>query len=249
MRGSPFSIYHSLMSQVKSVADGPMIVGAGVRLSLAEEQALNVMLRRAAPDIDGMPMYRLGWAMEDNFASPDASGGPYKFDLEKFTPICFEPNQGSYHFLVFEPPSAASAQLKGVDPKRGTYNCLFHFIDPQTQQPFNPTVQMLEIIIPTIKQLNEIAMASYKGFQATLTALRQRTIDRLKAQEEKKQKDYEAYADSVLEDKAPAFEGNPFSAPGPQGQKFSDLKPGEREVAEPAPLPSDFAFSVRSRKT
>lgn len=233
-------------------ATSSIITPGGTRLPHAEETALNLLLRRAGGELDGMQFYKLGWALEDNLARWDNDKGQYVYDPEKLTPICFHTNQASYHLLAWEPPSmgllAYESELKGTDVGKGQYNCLFHFIDPETELPMAPTIQLLEVIIPVMKQMNEIAFASYRGFEATRDTLRRQSIERKKAEQERKTKEYDDYADNLLESSAPAFEGNPFSAPGPKNKSFSDLKPGERQTQPDLPAPNEFAFSVRARK-
>lgn len=246
-----------------NVVDSSVLVEGGVRLSHAEETALNLLLKREGGEEDGMPLYKISWALEDNHAQWDESSRIYKFD-PLMLPICFHENQASYHLLAWEPPSEGlfeverrmkrEGALRPVgDSSKGQYNCLFHFLDSQGR-PMNPTSRMIEIILPVMRQVNEIAFAARKGFQATLKQKRQEKIDRLKAREAKSQKDYEEYATDLLESQSPAFEGNPTSFPGAKAQSFSDLMPGERgrigshepaNTSTPAP---DFVFSSRAPK-
>lgn len=242
--------------KILSAASGATIVSGLERLSSDEEKALNLLLRRAGGEIDGVPFFKIGWAMEDNFSHWDSSKNSFVYEPEKKTPICFDPNQAAYHFLAWEPPSSqfeelvASGELKG-EKIGGTYNCLFHFLDRNTQRPNKPTIQLIEVIIPVMKQFAEIAFASSKGFDATVQQIRTKKIQQLKDNEEKKSTDYEKFADSLLEDSKPAFEGNPTSFQGKKRRTFSDLMPGERprhRKTTGEPQPKDFAFSVKSRK-
>ena len=244
---------------ILSSTHGATIVSGGLRLSHEEELALNVMLHRHLGDTDGMPNYKIGWAIEDNHSTWDATTGSYKYDPDVRTPICFHENQASYHLLAWEPPTSSPAlgQIKGEDTSKGTYNCVFHFVDKQTGDPYSPSeikVQLLEIVIPTMKEINQLALASRKGYEATAARLRRATIDRIKTEEKRQEQEYAEYATNLLENEAPAFEGNPFAAgSGKRGRNFADLKLGEslknpNPQSEPTVQPSDFAFSVKSRK-
>lgn len=243
-------------SSILSPSGGKLVVEGAARLSRAEEQAINLLLRRAGGEEDGMQLYKLGWALEDNYCHFNPSTNEYVYDFENRTPICFHPQQASYHLLVWEPPSAqhetlvASGELKGDDARKGSYNCVNHFIDPKTEEPLSPQevrVQLIEITIPTMKQMTELAQAARKGFLATQYRLRKERIARIQADETKKQQQYNSYAETLLEDSAPAFEGNPTSFPT-KGKSFSDLMPGERaEKQSQVEQPTEFAVSVRSR--
>ena len=253
---------------VKSTSEGAAIVKGGARLSPAEEQALNLLLKKAGGEESGAPLYKISWAMEDNQATFDKETGGYKYDPKKI-PVCIEPQQASYHLLVWVPPTATDMmhehQFMGEDLSNGTYNCIMHFIDPKTDEPFNPTGSLLERIIPIIRDMSEIATATRKGFTTERNMLRRKKIEAWKAKEKEAEKKYSAHAEAILESTAPAFEGNPTSfGSGPKGKSFSDLKPGERQqgprivltdsdshsIPQPsaAPVvPTDFQFSFKSR--
>lgn len=246
---------HKHNHKVLSSSHGPAIVQGLTRLPLSEERALNIMLQRHGGEVDGVPFYKLGWALEDNHSSWNANVGHYVYDMEKKTPICFHENQASYHLLAFEPPSAQfqsmvhAGELKGEDARKGTWNCLFHFQDQETGQPTKPTIQLIEVILPVIRQLNEIALAGYRGFDATVQQLRSARIEKLKGIEKKKEADYENYADNLLAEQAPAFEGRPTSFSGTKHKTSAELMPGERglDKRDVADQPVEFAFSTKSR--
>jgi hypothetical protein len=238
----------------------PLIIGGISRLPLAEEKALNLLLLKAGGSEHGAQLYKLGWALEDNHATYDETSGQYKYDAVKI-PICFHPCQASYHLLVWEPPSVAleeyASQLIGEDTSKGSYNCILHFIDGENGQPFKPTASIMELVIPAMKSFNEIAFAARRGFQSTVARMRKQKIAAVEDQEKKKQKDYDGYALALLEDSAPAFEGNPTTFPNIaatggwrskelfKSASFSDLLPGERDKPSAVIAPERFVFTAR----
>jgi hypothetical protein len=251
--------------QILSTSYGPSISVGGSRLSRAEEIALNLLIKRAAGEESGMALYKLGWALEDNNSSWDATKREFVYDTLKKTPVCFHASQASYHLLSWQPPSegllAYQDQFVGEDMRNGTYNCIMHFVDPQTDEPFNPTGVLMERIIPMLKEMHEAAVAGRKGFEATQRALRTKKIERIQEREKKKARDYDAFATSLLENESPAFEGNPTSFPGAKHRHFSDrshetevprvvITDGEESIApaEEVEVPTEFALSVKTRK-
>lgn len=260
-RGISYRTKMTASAKIETSAHGPLIVSGDARLlSRAEEDALNILLARAGGFEGDVQLYRLGWAMEDNHCTFNRDLGEYVYNPEKKTPICFHASQASYHLLSWEPPMPEEyrGQFVGEDTSKGTYNCILHFVDPVTQQPIAPTASLCERIIPSILEMHQIAFAARKGFNATRDQLRQKRIDSVKEGEKKQQKSYEAYAEAVLEDSAPAFEGNPFSFPGEKGRSASERKHEPRimltdgdapasKPLEPVSQPSNFSFSSKSR--
>lgn len=250
--------------QVLSASYGAPVVAGGSRLSPAEELALNILIKRAAGEESGMALYKLGWALEDNNSTWDSEKHQFIYDPAKKTPVCFHASQASYHLLSWQPPNdgllSYESQFVGEDLSRGTYNCILHFVDPQTDEPFNPTAVLMERIIPMLKEMHESAVAGRKGFLATQQALRKKRIERIQDAEKKKVKAYDSYAENLLEDRSAAFEGNPTSFPGDKRRQFSDRRPDEsRRVvltdgesggsqSAEVEVPTDFALSVKSRK-
>lgn len=238
---------------LSSASSGALVTPGGRRLPREKEIALNLLLKRAAGEEDGMQLYRLGWAMEDNCTDPDpANPNRVRFNFDRRTPVCFHHAQASYHLLAWAPPTSApeSHLLKGEDVRKGEYNCIFHFIDPKTDEPFDPTASLIENIIPMLKEFNEIAVATRRGFGAEMDRLRRAKVNRWQDEEKKKEADYNKFADDLLADTAPAFEGQPTSFPGAKEKTFADLRPGERTLKESVPAseqPDSFAFSIRHR--
>lgn len=244
---------------VKSISQGSIIVPGGSRLSREEEAALNVLLRRAAGEEQGMPLYRLSWAIEDNAATFDSLTDTYKFDPNRI-PLCIEPNQASYHLLAWSPPTATDMmhehEFLGEDLSRGLYTCILHFLDPQTGNPFNPTASILEHIIPVLSEFNQIARATWHGMVAERNKLRTQKINAWKEQEKLAEKRYEKYAEALLEDSKPAFEGNPFVGAQSRGRDFANRLPGERdpkreriaEIHSAEAVEVGFTFSSKAPK-
>jgi hypothetical protein len=205
-----------------------VMAGPAVRLSPAEEKALNVLLARyggLAPT--GQPWYRLEWG-------PASNEG-------RAVPLCFfglgadgqkEPAYFSYHLLGYEMPSAGAilaGHMLGEDHTKGSYACLVHFVDPITGEPFRPTATIVEIIIPALREAGKLAVARAYGDDAAARRLRaereQRFYDRQRAQK----RAYELWAEEVLDEAFPPFL-NPYSGPAGKQRQFADLHPSDLEV-------------------
>lgn len=204
----------------------------GIRLSQAEEAALNLLLREAGGEHQGMPLFKLEWAAETNRG--------------RVVPVCFHPVPFSYHILVWEPPSAVlnafSHQLK-EDTSKGTYSCVTHFVDP-LDRPFQPTVFIMEKVLPILMRAQETAKAALIGERAIVERNRARRKEQLLAEEKAKEKAYDSFAESVLNDAKPAFDGNPMSSSAKSASiTLSDLK-GTRPNEG---VPEKFDFTLRRK--
>lgn len=175
----------------------PLTIGVE-RLPLAQEQALNVMLARAL-SFRGVPLYRISWAAED--WNPAA-------------PLCLE-NQSSYHLLTRELPSPQLAHFEkqlGEDTSQGVWACQFHFIDPVTDQPFDPTASVVERIIPMLRAAREMNLMAQIGATAALQRMWRQRRDAAEAREVKRRQDCVAKAKDLIDSETkPAFDGMAWS--------------------------------------
>lgn len=225
--------------------ESAIIIG-GSRLSRAEELAVNELLRRTAGDCEGMPIYKVSWAADDNhglsrkhlptcpktnpmdWACGCPMAEPWKL------PTCFFDNQMSYHLLSWEPPSPALDQSEsqtrlegfmGEDYSKGTYACVMHFINSQTQEPItNVLAVVIEKIIPALRTSAEFIQLAQHGANAVLQAKRAQRSRDIKADLEKKQqKERERSLEVLTEVLHRPFGGEPFSAPGTKGRQTSEI--------------------------
>jgi hypothetical protein len=205
----------------------------GLRLSQAEEIALNLLIREQGGEHEGMPLFKLEWAADSN--------------MGRKVPICFHPLQFSYHILVWEPPSpmlTSFARELGEDTSKGTYSCVTHFVDDK-DQPFPPTKFVMEHILPILKRAQETAKAALMGEKAIVERNRRERKTRLLAEEKAKERAYDSYAESLLNDSKPAFDGNPMST----SKHSSGIVLTDLERSKPnADVPEKFDFTIRPKR-
>lgn len=210
-----------------------LLLEGGLRLSQAEEAALNLLIRTQGGEHEGMPLFRLEWCADTN--------------MGRKVPVCFHPIQFSYHILVWEPPSpmlTSFARELGEDTSKGTYSCVTHFVDDK-DCPFPPTKFIMESVLPILKRAQETAKAALMGERAIVERNRAKRKQELLATETAKERAYDSYAESLLNDSKPAFDGNPMStSKHSAGIVLTDL-----ERSKPnADVPHKFDFTLRSRK-
>jgi hypothetical protein len=209
------------------------LIGGGIRLDRETELALNILLRREGGEHEGMALFKLEWCADTNRGL--------------HVPVCFTTNPMSYHILVWEPPSIAltmyETQLK-QDTSKGTYNCVTHF-ESADGIPFAPTIFVIEKVIPILKRAQETARAALMGQNAIVQRNRAKRKEQLVAIEKAKERAYDNYAESILNDSKPAFDGNPMStSKGSAGIVLTDLQKTKPNID----VPDKFDFTVRTKR-
>jgi hypothetical protein len=208
-----------------------ILLEGGLRLSQAEEAAFNLLIREQGGEHEGMPLFKLEWAAISN--------------LGRKVPICFHPVQFSYHILVWEPPSPMLTHFAhelGEDTSKGTYSCVTHFVDDK-DQPFPPTVFIMEHMLPILKRAQETAKAALMGERAIVERNRRERKAQLLAEVQAKEKAYDSYAEAILNDAKPAFDGNPMStSKHSSGIVLTDLREPNVDV------PKQFDFTLRRKQ-
>lgn len=195
----------------------PLIVGGAARLKRSEELALNELLRRNGGELGGRALWQVRWAADDNagLARQHVCGKSDPWDWtrcacprdEFSVPLCFHENQLSYHLLSYSPPNLDMMQFQREmreDLTKGTYACLQHFVDPRTGVAFSPTHNIIEVMVPLLRQMREIGNAADHGYNATVDQLRVKRAERDAAEQKKKDRAYDTYADAMLEDAMPS---------------------------------------------
>jgi len=231
--------------RLTTMTDSAIIIG-GTRLTQAEELAINELLLRSAGDCEGMPLYRVTWAADDNHglarkhlpSCPKTNPMDWSCDcptLEPWKlPVCWHENQCSYHLLSWEPPSPslelAEGQTRmegyiGEDYGKGTYACVMHFIDPQTQVPLtNVLPVVVEQIIPRLRAMKEMVMLAQHGANAVLQSKRaQRSRDIKYQLAKKQQKQREGTLELVKEVMHRPFGGEAYSVPGEKSRHGNEI--------------------------
>lgn len=210
-----------------------LLLEGGLRLSRDEETALNLLIRAQGGEHEGMPLFKLEWAADTN--------------LGRKVPVCFHPLQFSYHILVWEPPSPmlmSFARELGEDTSKGTYSCVTHFVDDK-EQPFLPTKFVMEHVLPILKRAQETAKAALVGERAIVERNRRERKAQLLAQEKAKEQAYDSFAESLLNDAKPAFNGNPMStSKHSAGIVLTDLEKSKPNIE----VPKKFDFTIRPKK-
>lgn len=215
-----------------------ILVLGGERLSREKEVALNELLKRHAGDVDGIPFYKISWAADDNRSLARnhqvycPKTNPFDWDCgcplaepDKL-PLCFSEHQQSYHLLSWEPPNMGMMMLESQtkeDYSRGTYSCILHFVDQATGKPFDPTGVIVEKMIPVLSELRVSDQAARKGLDAVVNRERQKRIDAAHERQQRKDKEYDNFATALLDDAAPALEGQPFVGHGKKQRQSSDM--------------------------
>lgn len=209
------------------------LLEGSVRLSLDEETALNLLIRELGGEHQGMPLFKLEWAAETNTRTK--------------VPVCFHPVPFSYHILVWEPPSpllSKYAQELGEDTSKGTYACVTHFVDDK-ENPFPPTIFVMEKMLPILKRAQETAKAALIGEKAIVERNRAKRKEELLSQEKEKERQYDSYAESLLNDAKPAFDGNPMST----SKHSANVNLSDLRVTKPnVDAPKNFDFTLRTKK-
>jgi hypothetical protein len=96
----------------------------------------------------------------------------------------------------------------GPFPRRGEYEQCFPVIDPKNPKiPIELTPSLVDYIVAAIEFSRRVV---HRDKAKALEALRRR--------ESRREADWDQYADSVLDDAAPAFGGRPTSFPDPRPQ-------------------------------
>jgi len=215
------------------MASALTIEQSNCRLDRATEVGLNLLIRELGGEHQGMPLFKLEWAAETN--------------LGRKVPVCFHPVPFSYHLLVWEPPSpmlTKYARELGEDTSKGTYACVTHFVD-NDNRPFPPTKFIMEHVLPILKRAQETAKAALIGERAIVERNRARRKEELLSEEKAKERAYDSYAESILNDAKPAFDGNPMSTSKHSANiSLSDL----RETKPNVDVPEKFDFTLRSKK-
>lgn len=206
--------------------------------------ALNELLRRAAGEVHGMPLYKISWAADDNhgLARKHQPGCPKlnPFDWtcqcpladRNLLPLCFHENQESYHLLTWVPPNAALTAIESqahADYAKGCYECVMHFIDPETQKPFNPTVTVVELMVPLLQEAKECAVAAMLGVDAVFQRERQKRLDQEEERLKRSAQAYDRFAEGLLKETLPAFGGESHTGYGPKFRQASELTTSDIE--------------------
>ena len=128
------------------------------------------------------------------------------------------------------------------DTSKGTYNCVTHFVD-ENDIPFAPTIFVIEKVIPILKRAQETARAALLGERAIVERNRAKKREEILDRQKAKDRAYDSYVESVLEDTNPAFNGNPMSTSTTSASKtLSDLKPIQQD------RPEKFDFTIRRER-
>jgi hypothetical protein len=213
------------------------------RLPKAEEDAINLMLLKYGGQFQGAAYYRMGWAPDDNasLAKIHICGRTDPFDLwscnclnvhSNKLPVCYHPIQNSYHLKSWEPPTPGDEELLKLHPhveedlSRGSYRCLFHLVDRDTQKPLQLPI-LKELIVEGILPILKVGSEGQKAI-AHGDHLRRRELHRQRAQrqhdkDERTAKSYDSLAESLLKDSIPAFGGQPFAGGGVKHRQSAEL--------------------------
>lgn len=217
------------------------------RLPKAEEDAINLLLVKYGGEFQGAAYYRLGWAPDDNagLAKMHVCGRTDPFDVWNCSclnapsnrlPVCFHPIQNSYHLKSWEPPDAGAedtlliqSQL-GVseDLSKGSYRCLFHLVDAQTQTPLQLPI-LRELVVEAIIPLLKVGMEGQKALAYGRTMRRKELIRQRQKEAADREsylaKSYDSFADSLLGDAIPAFGGESWGGGhGAKSRHSSELE-------------------------
>jgi len=130
------------------------------------------------------------------------------------------------------------------DTSKGTYSCVTHFVD-DNDIPFQPTIFIIEKMLPILRKAQDTARAALTGQRAIVERNRTRRKEQLISIEKNKERAYDNYAESILNDAKPAFSGNPMSSSTHSANiVLSDLKGTKPNID----VPDSFDFTIRRNK-
>jgi len=210
------------------------VIGGGVKLPTEKLVALNKLLELWGGTFQGRPQFKLSWAADDNLglAKDHVCGKTDPFDTachclpkSKQIPVCFHPEQYSYHLLSFHEnintPSDLISTFSKQEDTRFRYDCLKHYLDPVTGKPINPTATIIENDIPVLMNSAKAMLAARFQMDATFRQeCRQRAQKRREARALAELRN-DQFARDLINEVVPAW--NPHTGCGPKRRQFADL--------------------------